>query len=286
MEKGFGIRLNPHTVSEQELLNSIENLLNDKELKHKLSIASKPVGSVNACIGLAEVLLSRGHRIVFAVNQSFAGKLSPFGFIEEILNDETGKLPAEYFAKSLLASGFLSDLTSEESIQMMCETPIFADLIDKMRANEPKLKAIIAKHNPDVYIIDDFAGSPTIIHSNKPWIRISSSQPLTGIKDDRTPPGCSGYPSDSDRQKWSEFKELKKNLFKSQLIKYNEWMEEEGHPLHTANKSILESPYLNIYGYPEELDYTDIRPIPEKWIKIETFMRKGEQEFKIPDKFR
>ncbi|CAG2118620.1 unnamed protein product, partial [Medioppia subpectinata] len=305
-EKGFGIRLNPQTVSEQELLNAIEKLLNDKELKHNLSVASKhflhlshtwnqltillapleAVGSVNACIGLAEVLLSRGHRIVFAVNQSFAGKLSPFGFIEEILNDETGKLPAENAAKSLLASGLLSDLTPEESMEMMCETPIFADLIDKMRANEPKLKTIIAKYNPDVYIIDDFAGSPTIIHSNKPWIHISSSQPLSGIRDDRTPPGWSGYPSDSDRQKWSPFNELKKNIFKSQIIKYNKWMEEEGHPLHTANKSILESPYLNIYGYPEELDYTDIRPIPEKWIKIETFMRKGEQEFKIPDKFR
>ncbi|CAG2105980.1 unnamed protein product [Medioppia subpectinata] len=160
----------------------------------KLTILLAPleaVGSVNPCIGLAEVLLSRGHRIVFAVNQSFAGKLSPFGFIEEILNDETGKLPAENSAKSLLASGLLEDLTPEESMKMMCKTPIFADLIDKMRAIEPKLKAIIAKYNPDVYIISDFAASPTIIHSNKPWIRISASQPLSGIKDDRTPPGWS-----------------------------------------------------------------------------------------------
>jgi len=63
-------------------------------------------------------------------------------------------------------------------------------------------------------------------------------------------------------------------------------MTEEGFPTVEVNKPYSESPYLNIYGYPEELDYTDIRPIPEKWCRIDAFMRKGEQEFKIPEKFR
>ena len=35
-EKGFGIRLNPFDCTEEELLNSIEKLLNDNELKKKL----------------------------------------------------------------------------------------------------------------------------------------------------------------------------------------------------------------------------------------------------------
>ncbi len=32
-------------------------------------------GHINACIGLAEVLLNRGHRVVFAIDISFKGKL-------------------------------------------------------------------------------------------------------------------------------------------------------------------------------------------------------------------
>ena len=52
------------------------------------------------------------------------------------------------------------------------------------------------------------------------------------------------------------------------------------------NKCIPESPFLNLYAYPEELDYTDIRPIPEKWFRIDSFMRKGEEEFKLPEELK
>ena len=32
--------------------------------------------------------------------------------------------------------------------------------------------------------------------------------------------------------------------------------------------------------------YTDIRPLPDKWFNVESFARKGEQEFIIPDKIK
>ena len=65
-------------------------------------------------------------------------------------------------------------------------------------------------------------------------------------------------------------------------------MTELGFPLieQKNNFCIPYSPYLNIYGYPEELDYTDIRPLTENWLRIDTFIRKGEQEFKVPDKLK
>ena len=46
------------------------------------------------------------------------------------------------------------------------------------------------------------------------------------------------------------------------------------------------SPYLNIYGYPEELDYTDIRPNPDKWVRVDAFTRQGEENFEIPAKLK
>lgn len=46
------------------------------------------------------------------------------------------------------------------------------------------------------------------------------------------------------------------------------------------------SPYLNIYAYPEELDYLDIRPLPEKWLRFDHFIRSSAMEtetvFEVP----
>ena len=46
------------------------------------------------------------------------------------------------------------------------------------------------------------------------------------------------------------------------------------------------SPYLNIYSYPLELDYTDLRPNPPKWVRVGTFMIKPKEEFQIPEKLK
>src|SRR5215831_21374166 len=43
-------------------------------------------GPTNNCIGIADVLRRRGHRIVFAAEASWAGKLEPLGFTEDLVN--------------------------------------------------------------------------------------------------------------------------------------------------------------------------------------------------------
>jgi len=74
-------------------------------------------------------------------------------------------------------------------------------------------------------------------------------------------------------------------MFESPRNQYNKWLAENGYPQITANRCIPDSPFLNLYGFPEELDYTDIRPLPEKWFRVDSFMRKGEEEFKLPENF-
>jgi len=56
-------------------------------MSKKLTILIAPVsavGHMNACIGLAEVLVSRGHKVVFVVDKPYEGKLVSYGFEEEI----------------------------------------------------------------------------------------------------------------------------------------------------------------------------------------------------------
>jgi hypothetical protein len=57
---------------------------------------------------------------------------------------------------------------------------------------------------------------------------------------------------------------------------YNKWLAENGFPTIQRYRCIPDSLYLNLYAYPEELYYTDIRPLPEKWMRIDSYIRKGE----------
>jgi len=45
-----------------------------------------------------------------------------------------------------------------------------------------------------------------------------------------------------------------------------------------------DSPYLNIYGFPLELDYLDIRPLPPNWYRFDNLKRTESQNtFEIPE---
>src|SRR5947208_11629380 len=43
-------------------------------------------GPTNNCIGIGDVLLKRGHRIVFAAEASWSGRLAPLGFVEDLVD--------------------------------------------------------------------------------------------------------------------------------------------------------------------------------------------------------
>ena len=43
-------------------------------------------GPTNQCIGLGKVLLDHGHRVVFAAEASWAGRLEPYGFVEALVD--------------------------------------------------------------------------------------------------------------------------------------------------------------------------------------------------------
>ena len=157
------------------------------------------VGHVNACIGLAEVLLSRGHNIVFVVSKAYEGKLTPYGFQEEFIEDKIkgpdtkpDMKPGQKGASQLLKTGFLQPSSSIEKMKMMANTPFFNEMIDNTIANDSLMRQLVDKHKPDVIIIDHFIGMPSLIYSGIPWVFLFSGNPLFVLHDDKTPPGCSG----------------------------------------------------------------------------------------------
>jgi hypothetical protein len=58
-----------------------------------------------------------------------------------------------------------------------------------------------------------------------------------------------------------------------------------GYPAITKSRCLPDSQCLSLNGFPEEFDYTDLRPLPEKWLGDDSFIRKCEEEFDLPEKF-
>src|SRR5512138_2232554 len=59
-------------------------------------------GPTNNCVGIGDVLRKRGHRVGFAAEASWAGRLEPLGFVEDLVDlapppepDPDGAEPAQ-----------------------------------------------------------------------------------------------------------------------------------------------------------------------------------------------
>ena len=166
-------------------------------------------GPTNQCIGLAAILRDRGHRIVFAAESSWAGKLAPLGFIEELVDLAE---PAEGAAQED-AGKFWTDFIAETAPEFRRPTveqldsfikPTYEALIDGAKYCEPRLRAIVAEHQPDVIVEDNVVLFPALTTSGAPFVRIVSCSPLE-IPGPDVPPPFSGLPS-GDRSQWGAYR--------------------------------------------------------------------------------
>jgi UDP:flavonoid glycosyltransferase YjiC (YdhE family) len=126
-----------------------------------LFVPESAYGPTNQCIGLGKVLLDRGHTVVFAAERSWEGKLTPFGFVEALVDlappaAGPGAVapPAEGLGKDV-AGQFWIDFINETAPEFRKPTieqletfvaPTYQALIDGAKYCEAQLKAIIAEH--------------------------------------------------------------------------------------------------------------------------------------------
>ena len=112
-------------------------------MNRKLTIMLAPidlVGVVNAYIGIAEVLLQRGHRIVFAVSDKWRGNLGVYGFEEAIIGhqeSQTNEDPAKYWAEYLANSGLFGPISPIEKLKSLNSAEGMGDIISKLQESEP-----------------------------------------------------------------------------------------------------------------------------------------------------
>jgi MGT family glycosyltransferase len=240
-------------------------------------------GPTNNCVGIGRVLRERGHEVTFVVEESFAGTLEAQGFAEALMRlkppPEVEEAPGQFW------KDFVRDTAPEfrkPTIDQL-ETfilPVWEELVDGARYVDERLREIFGELAPDVIVEDNVVGFPSVVASGRPWVRIVSCNPLE-LKDPALPPTFSGYPT-GDPAAWAEFRERYRELHEPLQSEFSAFCEERGAPPLPGLEFIHESPFLNLYLYPAELDYGRSRPLGERWQRLDSCVRDVDETFEPP----
>jgi MGT family glycosyltransferase len=241
-------------------------------------------GPTNNCVGIGDVLRARGHRVVFVLEESFAGTLEAKGFEERLMR--LGPAPEEPEEPGQFWKDFIRDTAPAfrgSTLEQLGSfiAPTWHALIDGARYVDDRLVEILDEVAPDVIVEDNVCAFPAIPASGIPWVRVVSCNPLE-VKDPALPPPFSGLPSD-DASGWGEFREEYARQIGPMRADFSEFCVERGAPALPALEMIHESPWLNLMLYPAELDYPRSRPLDPMWQNVETCVRATDEPWPAPE---
>ena len=241
-------------------------------------------GPTNNCVGIGDVLRGRGHRVVFAAEASWEGKLAPRGFIEDLVhlaeppsqeNTDAGQFWKDFIAST--AAEFRKPTIEQLDTWIR---PVWEELIAGARYSHEHLTEIIARNAPDVIVEDNVVGFPALMTAGVPFVRIVSCNPLE-LKAADVPPAFSGYPV-ADSAAWREFRAEYDRVHRGLWAEFADWYAAQGAPPLPELEFIGEGD-ANLYVYPEIADYPRAAPLGPAWHRIDSSVRQTDEAFTIPD---
>jgi MGT family glycosyltransferase len=240
-------------------------------------------GPTNNCVGIGDVLRRRGHRVVFIVEDSFAGTLEAQGFEERLMRltppPETEEAPGQFWKDFIRET---APVFRKPTIEQLGEfiAPTFQALIDGAKHVDDRLLEIIDELQPDLVVEDNVVTFPALIASGRPWARIMSCNPAE-MKDHLVPPPFSGLPSD-DENGWDEFWIEYRRTLAPIHDDFSEYCQERRAPPLPSDDFIHESPWLNMYLYPDEVDYPRAKPLGPHWHNLQASVRATDPDWELP----
>lgn len=245
------------------------------------------LGPTNNCIGIGDVLQRRGHRVVFIVEESFAGTLETQGFEERLMRltppPETEEAPGQFWKDFIRDTAPVFRKSTREQLTEFI-APTFQALVDGARYLDERLLEIIDEIEPDLIVEDNVVAFPALPACGRPWARIVSCNP-TEVKDPLVPPPFSGLPSE-ERGDWEEFWRTYRSAHREVHREFSEFCVERGAPALPADDFIHESPWLNMYLYPDEIDYRRGRALGPNWHNLQASVRATDPAWEVPEKLR
>ena len=225
-----------------------------------LLAAESAYGPTNNCIGIGAELTRMGHRVVFAAEESWAGKIEPLGI--DFIRDTSPE-----FRKSTF-----------EQITTFIE-PVWRSLMDGAKYANPQFAAIVDEINPDIIVQDNVSAFPALKAAGRPFVRLVSCQPLE-MAGPGIPPALAGLPA-GDPSQWQAWHDEYARVTAEVWQEYNDFSLAAGAPALPAG----EFNYLgdaNIYIYPAAIDYLDRRPLDSTWHRVQSSVRRTEQPVDLP----
>jgi len=255
--------------------------VSDRKLTVLLA-AESAYGPTNNCIGIGAELVRMGHRVVFAAEESWAGKIEPLGIEENLVS--MAPPPEEEAAAGQVWIDFIRDTAPEfrkptiEQIATFIE-PVWRQLLDAAVYAEPQFAAIVDAVQPDVIVQDNVSAFPALRSAGRPFVRLVSCQPLemNGLM---LPPAMSGLPA-GDSTQWQAWRDEYARACRGVWNDYNAFSLDSGAPALTDLEFMYEGDE-NIYIYPAVADYIDQRPLDSTWHRVQSSVRATEQPIEVP----
>src|ERR1700761_6741294 len=115
-------------------------------------------GPTNNCVGIGDVLRRRGHRVVFIVEESFAGTLEAKGFEERLMRlgppAEVPEGRGQLWKDFVRAAAPVFRTSTQEQLEGFI-APTWQALVDGARYVDDRLTEIIDELVPDIVVEDN-----------------------------------------------------------------------------------------------------------------------------------
>jgi len=244
-------------------------------------------GPTNNCVGIGQVLRSRGHRVVFILEESFAGTLEAKGFEERLMRlgppPEEPEVPGQFWIDFIRDTAPVFRKSTFEQISEFI-APTWQALIDGAKYVNPRLEGIIGELEPHAIVEDNVVSFPAVMASGRPWVRIVSCNPIE-LRDPLIPPFSSGYPVD-DRSHWPAFLAEYRRAHADMWADFDAFCRDHGAgglaDGELGPDFMHESPWLNLYSYPAEADYERANPLGPTWHRLDSTVRAPESDWQLP----
>jgi MGT family glycosyltransferase len=240
-------------------------------------------GPTNNCVGIANVLRQRGHRVVFVVEESFAGTLAAKGFEERLMRlqapPEVPEEPGQFWKDFIRDTAPHFRETTDAQITTLTH-PIWEQLVAGSMYVDERLAEIYAEVEPDVIVEDNVVAFPAVLTAGVPWVRAISCNPLE-LADPALPPPLSGLPA-SDSSRWRAFREEYERANAELHRSFNAFVQSRGCSPLPDGQFMADSPWLTLYVYPEEADYERPAALPPTVHRLDSSVRTTDAPFSLP----
>ena len=215
-------------------------------------------GHVNTFLGIAHYFEQAGHSIYFAIRNSMKCLVDSYGY--NVVNfDVEGENATDDHQKKW--GKFISDNCKifRENSQFIKLLPLFVqEILSYNKLVDDTMYELIQKVKPDLIVYECFIPLASILKSGVPHVNVHSANPLF---------------------LWPDANESLNAEFETLFKPVSDWLREKN--VESDFSACRQSSLLNVYIYPEDLDYVEKGKLEGKFFRIDHAIRKDTEPLNV-----